>query len=47
MKNPRVADEWEPYIRDKGADQNRLTQAIKEAEGELNDQTTACIDSST
>jgi hypothetical protein len=37
MKNPRLADEWEPYLDEKIAERVRLTRALQEAEGELND----------
>ena len=37
MKNPRLADEWEPYLEEKRAEQTRLTRALTDAEGELND----------
>jgi len=37
MKNPRLADEWEPYLREKGAENARLTRAPADAEAELND----------
>lgn len=37
MKNPRVADEWEPYLEEKRTEQTRLTSALNDAEGELND----------
>ncbi|NLX98785.1 MAG: N-6 DNA methylase [Rhodopirellula sp.] len=37
FKNPRVADEWEPYIEDKRAEVARLTKEISDSEAELND----------
>jgi len=37
MKNPRTADEWEPYLAEKRAEQARLTGALQDAEAELND----------
>lgn len=37
MKNPRLADEWEPYLEEKRVEQTRLTRALADAEGELND----------
>ncbi len=37
FKNPRVADEWEPYIDEKRAEVARLTKEISESETELND----------
>lgn len=37
MKNPRAADEWEPYLREKQDENTRLTRALKDAEAELND----------
>ena len=37
MKNPRLADEWEPYLDEKRAEQTRLTRALTDAEAELND----------
>ena len=37
MKNPRIADEWEPYLEEKRAEQTRLTRALHDAEAELND----------
>ena len=37
MKNPRIADEWEPYLAEKRAEQTRLTSALNAAESELND----------
>lgn len=37
FKNPRVADEWEPYIDEKRAEVARLTKEISDAEAELND----------
>ena len=37
LKNPRIADEWEPYLQEKTAEQTRLTAAIEAAEEEMND----------
>ncbi len=37
MKNPRAADEWEPYLREKEDENARLTRALTDAEAELND----------
>jgi hypothetical protein len=37
MKNPRVADEWEPYLREIIADNARLTSALSAAEAVLNE----------
>jgi hypothetical protein len=37
MKNPRAADEWEPYLQQKRDENARLTRALNEAEAELND----------
>jgi hypothetical protein len=37
MKNPRLADEWEPYLHEKRDENTRLTGALAEAEAELND----------
>ena len=37
MKNPRLADEWEPYLQEKRNENARLTRALANAEVELND----------
>ena len=37
FKNPRTADEWEPYLTEKQAIAHRLTRELADAEGELND----------
>jgi hypothetical protein len=37
MKNPRSADEWEPYLKEKRDENGRLTRALTDAEAELND----------
>ena len=37
FKNPRIADEWEPYIEDKRAEVACLTKGISDSEAELND----------
>ena len=37
MMSPRVADEWEPYLREKRDENARLTRAMDQAEAELND----------
>lgn len=37
MKSPRTADEWEPYLDEKRAENIRLTSALANAEGEIND----------
>jgi hypothetical protein len=36
LKNPRAADEWEPYLREKRDENARLTRALNDAEAELN-----------
>jgi hypothetical protein len=37
FKNPRAADEWEPYLAEHRREVERLTRALVDAEGELND----------
>jgi hypothetical protein len=37
MKNPRAADEWEPYLQQKRDENARLTRALNDAEAELNE----------
>ncbi|MCX6930333.1 MAG: N-6 DNA methylase, partial [Verrucomicrobia bacterium] len=37
MRNPRAADEWEPYLHEKQNENARLTRALTNAESELND----------
>jgi Eco57I restriction-modification methylase len=37
MKNPRLADEWEPYLHEKRDENARLMRALADAEAELND----------
>src|ERR1035441_1307454 len=37
MRNPRAADEWEPYLQEKRDENARLTRALADAEAELND----------
>ncbi len=37
FKNPRVADEWEPYLAEHRREVECLTRALADAEGELND----------
>jgi hypothetical protein len=37
FKNPRTADEWEPYLKEKQAEVCRLTRELADAEAELND----------
>ena len=37
MKSPRLADEWEPYLQEKRDENARLTRALADTEGELND----------
>jgi hypothetical protein len=36
MKSPKLADEWEPYLEEKRAEQARLTADLQAAETELN-----------
>ena len=36
-EEPRLADEWEPYLQEKRGDNARLTRALADAESELND----------
>jgi hypothetical protein len=36
LKNPRTADEWEPYLAEKRDDVDRLTRALTDAEAEIN-----------
>jgi hypothetical protein len=38
LKNPRTADEWEPYLSEKRTDEDRLTRDLADAEAELNEQ---------
>jgi hypothetical protein len=37
FNNPRAADEWEPYLAEHRREVERLTRALADAEGELND----------
>ncbi len=37
LKNPRTADQWEPYLAEKQAIVHRLTRELADAEAELND----------
>jgi len=37
LKNPPVADEWEPYLAEKRREVDRLTCELTDAEAELND----------
>jgi SAM-dependent methyltransferase len=37
MKNPRLADDWEPYLQEKRDENTRATSALAAAESELND----------
>jgi hypothetical protein len=37
MKNPRLADELDPYLQEKRNENVRLTLALADAEAELND----------
>lgn len=37
FQNPRIADEWEPYLAEKKAEVDRLTRQLQDAEAELND----------
>ena len=37
FRNPRTADEWEPYLAEKQAIVHRLTRELADAEAELND----------
>ena len=37
LKNPRTADEWEPYLAEKQAIVHRLTRELADAEAEFND----------
>ncbi|MCY2989089.1 MAG: N-6 DNA methylase [Planctomycetota bacterium] len=37
FKNPRMADEWEPYLKEKQAEVSRLSQELADADAELND----------
>jgi SAM-dependent methyltransferase len=37
LKNPRLADEWEPYLAEKNAEQIRLSTELQAAEAELNE----------
>ncbi len=37
FKNPRVADEWEPYLEEKRREVNRMSGELADAEAELND----------
>ena len=37
FKNPRTADQWEPYLAEKQAIVHRLTRELADAEAELND----------
>jgi hypothetical protein len=37
VKNPRLADEWEPYLQENQKENHRLMRALADAESELND----------
>jgi hypothetical protein len=37
VKNPRLADEWEPHLQEKRNENARLTRALIDAEAELNE----------
>ena len=37
LKNPRTADEWDPYLAEKRAEVDRQTRDLADAEAELND----------
>jgi hypothetical protein len=36
-KNPRTADEWEPYLAEKKREVQRLSRDLADAEAEIND----------
>jgi hypothetical protein len=36
FKNPRMADQWEPYLSEKRAEVDRLTRELADAEADLN-----------
>lgn len=44
MKNPRAADEWEPYLQQKRDENARLTRTLNDAEAELNDRVYRLLD---
>lgn len=37
FKNPRTADEWEPYLAERRATVERLTRELSDAEAEINE----------
>lgn len=37
LKNPRTADEWEPYLAENRASVDRQTRELADVEAELND----------
>lgn len=37
FKNPRTADEWEPYLADKRAEYERHSRTLADAETEMNE----------
>ena len=37
LKNPRIADEWEPYLAEKRAEADALSRQLADAEAELNE----------
>ncbi len=37
FRNPRTADEWEPYLVERRAEVKRIAQALADAEAEIND----------
>jgi hypothetical protein len=37
LKNPRTADEWEPYLAEKRAEVDRLSRELADAEAAIND----------
>ena len=37
LKNPRTADEWEPYLAEKRAENQHLGRSIAAAESEINE----------
>jgi hypothetical protein len=36
FKNPRTADEWEPYLEEKRREVEQMSQELADAEAELN-----------
>ena len=37
LKNPRTADEWEPYLAEKRSELDRLARKLADNEADLND----------